>query len=145
MTQNDTSFEELSGEEREKRKSRRILTILGVLFAIGFVLGFAIARAEDVMGFDWVGPWPPEIALGALVIFVVSCGIGTWLMNKQMDDYSKEIHRKSATFAASTIFLGYPVWFLLWKASVVPEPVHWGLFVAGYIAFYLALLFYRYR
>ena len=141
MTQNDM----ISGEERLKRKTRRKWIILGFLFAAGFIGGFTAARMEDVRGYDFAGPWPPEVAIGLLVLFAVSISIGGWLMRRQMDDYEKMLNTKAAAAAGGAVLVGYPIWFLLWKASLVPEPVHWMIFIGGYVALYAALLFYRYR
>ncbi|NNC46932.1 MAG: hypothetical protein HKO13_00670 [Sphingomonas sp.] len=141
MTQNDM----MTGEERLKRKTRRKWAIMGVLFVIGLVVGFTAARMEDIRGYDFAGPWPPEIALGILAAFLVTISIGSWLQHREMDDYERDINRKAAAFAAMVILVGYPVWFLLWKAGMVIEPVHWMIFIGGYIALYAGLLFYRYR
>lgn len=140
-----TKTDILTGEDRHKRKNRRKLTIIAVLFGFGFVGGFTAARMEDLRNYDFAGPWPPEIALGLLLAFLLSVSIGGWLMHREMDDYEKDINRRATAFAGTVVLGGYPIWFLLWKASFVPEPIHWVIFIAGYAALYAALLFYRFR
>ena len=140
-----TNMNELSGEERLKRRNRRKWILFGSLFFAGMIIGFGVSRAEDVMDFSFGGPWPREVALATLAVFVVAIGLGSWFQHKQMDDYEREVGTKAAALAAMVILVGYPIWFLLWKASLVPEPTHIAIFIIGYLALYAGYAFYRFR
>lgn len=135
----------LTGEQRERAKSRRKYTIIAVIFVVGMISGFLAARAEDWRNYDFSGPWAPEVALGILAAFLITVGVGTLFLRREMDDYEKMVNLKATAFAAGVVMIGYPVWFLLWKASLVIEPVHWVIFLAFYASLYPALLYYRFR
>ncbi|WP_260484325.1 hypothetical protein [Sphingomicrobium flavum] len=136
---------ELTGEARLRSKTRRKWIITGALMVVGGVVGFTAARMEDIRNYDAAGPWPPEVALGILAAFLISLAVGTYFLNRELDDYEREVHRKSAAFAAGVVMIGYPVWFLLWKASLVVEPIHWVIFISAYVGLYLAMAYYKYR
>ena len=137
--------EQLTGEERLKRRNRQKWIVTACLFASGAVLGFAVMRAEDVMGFDFGGPWPREVALAALALLTLSLTIGTIVQHRQFDDFERAVHTKAAAFAATVVLVGYPVWFLLWKAQLVPAPTHWGPPLVGLFALYAGYGWYRFR
>ena len=140
-----TNETELSGEARLKRRNLRKAILFGSLFVVGMALGAGVSLAEDVMDFTFDGPWPREIALATLVVFLLAISVGAWFQHRQMDEHERAISNKAAAVAAMVILVGYPVWFLLWKAGFVPEPTHLAIFVSGYLALYAAYAFYRFR
>lgn len=140
-----STIETTSGEALQRRRERRIMTVKGVLFAVGMVcggyIGFTVARG----GFDFSAGWPPEIAVGMAVLYVGSVLLGGWLISDSIDELEKFNHYRAAAVAGLAYMLVYPVWFLFWKAGLVMEPIHWALFLGFWISLVAATAWYRFR
>lgn len=140
-----TTSDELSGELRLKQRERRIWAIRGGLFAVGLVTGGIVGYLAGDDGFASDAKWPTSLAVALVVTYLSTIAIGTWLMRETCDEVERLVQYKAIAFAGLFYVLAYPVWFVLWKGALLPEPSHWQLFIAFYLALAGGYFFYRYR
>ncbi len=132
-------------EQAHDRVARRRKVILGSLFVAGLPCGFAAGYFVSSNDFTLSDPWPPLLALSILAVFVVSITIGTLALHKVMDEHQRAQQYKAAAFAGAVVMVGYPAWFLLWKASLVSEPAHWAIFIIYWLSAMCGALYYRFK
>ncbi|GLR48493.1 hypothetical protein [Sphingomonas astaxanthinifaciens] len=140
-----TTSNELSGELRLKQRERKIWLIKGSLFAIGLVSGGIVGYLVADDGFAPDAKWPPSLAIGLVATFLAAIGIGSWLLRALCDEVERQLQYKATAAAGLFYVLAYPVWFVLWKGGLLPEPSHWMLFLGFYAALAASYLFYRFR
>ena len=133
------------GEQLHHARSRRHVTVKGGLFAIGMAsgayLGFMLARSD----LDLSAPWPKAIAIGLAAVYLLALAVGSVLLNRTIDEVERARTYKAVTVAGSAYMIVYPVWFLLWKAELAVEPIHWLLFVSFWLLLIGSSIFYRFR
>jgi hypothetical protein len=140
-----TTSDEISGELRLKQREQRIWVIKGGLFVVGLVTGAIVGYLAGDSGFASDAKWPTSIAVALVVTYLSSIAIGTWLLRELCDEVERQLQYKSIAAAGLFYVLAYPVWFVLWKGNLMPEPSHWQLFIAFYLALAASYLFYRFR
>ena len=133
------------GERLQRERERQLLTVKGSLFLLGMLSGGLIGYfiVSDDFGFD--GPWPPTVAISLAVIYVLAIAIGSVLLKNRIDEVERMQTYKAVTVAGTSYMIVYPVWFLLWKGSMVPEPIHWLLFIGFWALLIGSALYYRIR
>lgn len=132
-------------EKLERERRRRRIAIIGALFMVGAVSGGIIGAREADRLFDLAHPWPPILCLVIAATFLAAVTIGSIILSRQTDEVER-IAKLKATRAGATVYLvGYPIWFLLWKAGFLPEPMHVAIFAIVIVVLLLASLFYRFR
>lgn len=122
-----------AGEAALKARRRRLYTIIGALMLSGFVIGFFSARFEREGG-GFLDGIPAAWAVTASIVFLLACTIGTWRYYKVVDELERHDNRWAMMMSLNLYLIGYPIWFLLWKGGLVPEPSHEIIFVALYVA-----------
>ena len=133
------------GERAQRARSRRHLIVKGTLFAIGAVSGGYLGYSLASNDFDIAAPWPPQIAVTMAIVYVVALVGGSFALDKSMDELERHRTYKAVAVAGTAYMVVYPVWFLLWKASLVVEPVHWLLFVGFWLLLIGSAISYRLR
>lgn len=130
---------------RSKIDRKRFYQIIGVCFALGGAAGFYIGMygVEELIAAGI--PWSPALVIGLSTVYLVALLGGSYLLEREMDEAEKQIARKAGEFANATFITLYPVWFLLWKGGLVPEPMHAYIFIAFLVSMTLSSLFYRFR
>jgi hypothetical protein len=134
------------GERREASRRRQRWLIVAGLALVGIVPGFylgyqdgaAIAQSRPLA-------WPPALAAGLAGLYLLAVIGGGMLMNRVMDELERQRGYKAVSAAGTVLMIVYPTWFLLWRGGLVPEPVHWMLFVLFWASLALATLWYRFR
>lgn len=135
-----------SGEALERAARRRKYVVLGTLFALGAGLGAYVGnRHEEMPLLSGAADWPPALALAAAGLYLGALIISSMLLSRSTDEVQRQAQYKATAIAAAVYFLGYPVWFLLWKGGFVQEPVHELLFAAFWMALALSSIYYRFR
>ena len=133
------------GERAQSALARRHYAVKGTLFAIGAVagayLGFSLARNEV----DFAAPWPPALTVALAIIYAVAVLGGSLALDKSMDELERHRAYKAVAVAGSAYIVVYPLWFLLWKASLVIEPIHWLLFAGFWLLLIGSAIYYRFR
>jgi len=140
-----TTSDQLSGEARLKQREQRIWAIKGSLFVVGMVTGGIVGYLVADSGFSADARWPASLAVGLVVTYLAAIGIGSWLLRELCDEVERQLQYKATTTAGLFYIIAYPVWFVLWKGGLLPEPSHWQLFLGFYAALLASYVFYRYR
>lgn len=140
-----TTSDEMSGERRLKAREQRIWAVRGGLFVVGLVTGLLVGYLAGDEGFTSDAKWPTSIAVALVVTYLSTIAIGTWLLRQSCDEVERLVQYKATAAAGLFYVLAYPVWFVLWKGDLLPEPSHWQLFIGFYLALTAGYLFYRFR
>ena len=133
------------GERVERSRRKRKYATIAVLFVIGMVTGGLGAHFLGERDFDMAQPWPPAAALSLAILYVIAMIGGTLIVERTIDEVDRDVGYRAWTLAGTAYAMAYPLWFLLWKGSFVPEPSHWMLFIGFWVVLALASLYYRFR
>ena len=133
------------GERREGAVRRRRLLVFGVLFVAGLASGFYVGSTDGGAMLDADGRWSPGVSLALIAIFLAAMIGGAMALRSSTDELQREIATKAMAAAGGFFLLFYPVWFLLWKGGLVPEPMHLAMFVVFWLTLAFATLWYRFR
>ena len=134
-----------AGETLERSRRRRKFWIIGGLAGIGFVAGFMAGFTQPHKVFDPSLSWSPELTLGLAVAWLVAVIGGGLLYARHTDEFEQAWRYKGVAAGACAYVILYPVWLLLWKGGVAPEPMHFVIFLAFMAVTLVASLFYRVR
>ena len=134
-----------AGEQRERARRRRKAWIVGGVFTVGMVAGFAMGWREAQHLFAGSEGWPPAMTIAIALSYVIAVVGGGMLLSRQTDEVELQSQYKAVAAAALVYALIYPVWFVLWMGSLAPEPMHGILFIAFWVSLLGAFLFYRFR
>jgi hypothetical protein len=125
------------GERAEKARNRRFWTTLIVLALAGAVVGGIMSVLTDG---DLSGPLPAGWAVAAALIYAAAVIGGSWYFFRTIDEVEMRDNLWAATVAVYFYSLVYPVWYLFWKGSLVPEPGHELIFIATMVVMTSAYL-----
>jgi len=134
------------GEAAARARQRRTLINFGTLAAIGAVVGWAAAFVENKDApLSAGGTMPGWFAILAAVVTVGAVVIGSWRCDRTMDELERLDNYFAGTLGAN-VFLGvYPVWLILWKGGLMPEPDAMILYGAVFVTFAAAYLWRKLR
>ncbi len=119
------------GETAARARSRRVMLYFVVLAAIGGVIGFVTALLEPHHGGLLSGASiPPAFAIAAAIVTVAAVVIGSLRYHRAIDEFEQRDNLIAGTWGANVLLGGYPVWLLLWKGGLVPEPQHFIMYLA---------------
>ena len=111
------------GEAADRARKRRLMTNFGGIAAVGFVVGLAAAFVENKNAPIWLGgTMPGWFAILAAVLTVGAVAFGSWRYHRAMDELDRLDNYFAGTLGANIVLGGYPVWLILWKGGLVPEP-----------------------
>ena len=134
-----------TGERLERARNSRKMLILAGLMGVGGLIGLAIAIGGGEALLRTPGGWPPAVAIGIALVFVVATVGGGLALARQTDEVALQGQYKAVSFAAAGYALLYPVWYFLWMGGLVPEPMHGALFAIFWLSLAGASLYYRVR
>lgn len=132
------------GERNERAARNRRLGYYAALVATGFAVGFVFALAEGKGG--WSDDGIPSLI--AIILAIVTFGAmfgGSLLIKRRTDEVEWQNNLFAGAMATFVVVLGYPVWFLLWRGGLVPEPSHIVMFATLYLVLGGAYLFRKLR
>ena len=128
-----------SGEAAARARQRRMLINFGAIAAVGFVVGLTAAFVENKDAPIWSGgTLPPWFAVLAAVLTIGAVGFGSWRYHNNMDELQRLDNYWAATVGANVLLGGYPVWLILWKGGIVPEPNAMILYLIVWVSTVLA-------
>ena len=133
------------GEQRERSKRRKKIGIIAALFVFGVVVGFIVGFSEGEGLFDDGASWPPAMAIGIAVAYVVALVGGGIALSRQTDEIERLRQYKASALAGCAYFFTYPLWYVLWKGGFVPEPSHEAMFILFWFVLLSATIGYRFR
>jgi heme A synthase len=116
-----------TGEQIERARRTR---------QIGIAAGSIINEPENLR---------PAVAILLSAAFVVVGFVGTYFFRRTMDEHQILAQYKAAYLVLSLYVYAYPIWYLLWKAELVREPMHQIIFVAVIFASLAAAAINRFR
>jgi hypothetical protein len=133
------------GELLERRQRQRQALILIVLMVAGGVTGLVLSLTEqDGAGF-FQGAIPAGVALALAILWLVSVVGGSIWYKRHIDEIDYGAQVWGSALGGSTVIILYPVWLLLWRGQLVPEPN--GHILAGvlFIVMMLGYLWKKFR
>ena len=133
------------GERLERARANRKVAIFAGLFAAGLGTGFAIGYRDSGAALGGGDPWPAVMAVGLLILYLVSVIGGGVLAARHQDEFELQNQYKAIAVGALVYVIVYPAWLILWMGALAPEPMHivvYALFIVSALA---ASLFYRFR
>lgn len=133
------------GARLEQARTSRKTLLLATLMGVGGLIGFAVGLTGGEAPFTDPDGWPPAMAIGIALVYVVATVGGGLMLARQTDEVQLQAQYKATAVAALVYVLLYPVWFCLWMGGLVPEPMHGVLFAAFWLGLVVASLFYRVR
>ena len=133
------------GEALERARTRRKYALIGAACLIGFVPGVYIGYTENDQLLQAGDKWPPALALGLAIIYLLAVIGGALLLSRQTDELALHNQYRVVAVSASSYVLVYPPWYLLWKGGFVPEPMHLVLYVLFIVTGLAAMAWYRFR
>jgi hypothetical protein len=131
-----------------ERRSRNILIMCFVFgIATGIALGAGGALNHHDSHFPLLSddPISPTIAAGLVLAFVLVLPILGWQWHKTVDEHEREAYQVGAVAAAYMFLIGAPVWWLLWRGGIVPEPNGVILYFAFNFTLLIVWLWKKYR
>jgi hypothetical protein len=132
------------GERREAARRRWRYLVTGALFTVGLVIGLLIEEdAPSRSGWEW--GWTPTTAVVVACVFLAAAGIGTIVYNRITDELERQRNYRAASLAGAVLLTGYPLWYILWKGGLAPEPMHTVLFFVFMASMIAASAWYRFR
>jgi hypothetical protein len=134
------------GERHEAARRRRRWLIVAALAAAGIVPGFYLGYQDGAaLAESRTAIWSPTLVVVLAGLYLVALVGGGMLLNRVADELDRQRGYKAVSFAGTALMVVYPVWYLLWRGDLVPEPVHWMLFLLFWLSLALASLHYRFR
>jgi hypothetical protein len=133
---------------KRERLNRNILIFCGL---IGLILGvgFAIASDHSVDGsgsvdlFTNEGPLPVGVAIAFAFIWAGIMPIVAWVWHrKAIDEQEAAAYRDGGYYAAYAYLILAPLWWMLWRGGLLPEPNGIAIFL-GFNAIWLATWFWK--
>jgi FtsH-binding integral membrane protein len=145
MTGAQVTDERNIGEARDRANNRRHILLFSGLTLAGAAVGFVFAMFESKNEFYLGGTIPPGVAIALAVIAFVAMVWGTVAYKRRIDEVVLRDNIYAAAWGAFVVFVGYPVWFLLWKGNLLPEPSHMVLYAVLYVVTCAVYLYRKYR
>ena len=133
------------GERLQKSRQRLAWSVKGALFVVGMISGGYVGYYVASNDLDISAPWPPAIALAIAAAYLVALIVGSILLHRTIDEVERFRTYQAIAVAGTAYMVVYPLWFLLWKASVAAEPVHWILFLGFWALLIGSAFYYRVR
>ena len=134
-----------TGEALERSRRSRKVWLLGLLVAGGFVGGFLSGYTQADALFDSTQTWPPALGIGLAIFYLVAVVGGGLLLSRYTDEFERLAQYKATSAGAVAYIIVYPVWLLLWKGGLVPEPMHFIIYLLFMAVVLIASLVYRVR
>ncbi len=140
------SVPRVEGERHEAARRRKRWLIVAALAVASVVPGFYLGYQDGAAAAESrTAIWPPALVAALAGLYLVAVVGGGILLNKVADELDRQRGYKAVSFAGTALMIVYPIWYLLWRGDLVPEPVHWMLFLIFWLSLALASVFYRFR
>lgn len=134
------------GERHESARRRKRWLILGALFVAGLIPGLYLGYQDGAaLAESRTAIWPAPVVAALIALYLVAVAGGGLLLNRVADDFDRQVGYKTVSFAGTALMVVYPIWYVLWRGDLAPEPIHWVLFLFFFLSVVAAYLFYRFR
>lgn len=122
------------GERLEARRRRLFWISVGILVAAGAILGFFTGATAAIKGLAYDEIWsaiPAPLAIGLIAVFVSAFFYGCWRFYKAIDEVELVDNLWASTASYYLYAVLFPVWWVLGKAGILPEPHDWAIYLAA--------------
>ncbi len=129
----------------QKRKRTWYATcaiLLGMGLLTGFLLGFFEKDGSELLAPDSI---PGSIAILSAIIMTAALTVGQYYFFASSDELERRNMLNAVAMSGNAILAGFPLWFILWKGGLVPEPDAFVLFAAAYAANIVTYFWYKLR
>ncbi len=134
------------GERLEAQRRKRFWTILGTLFVLGIIAGFATgflagfndAREGGSAGYMTAG------TIG-VVVLVVGAAYGSWKFFQNVDEVEVADNLWGSLIGLYVYALLFPAWWALSMLGQAPEPDDWTIFGITMLSAVAAYLYRKVR
>ena len=112
----------LADMPRRERFSTRFTVgslMIGALLGMGYAF---VDEARPALLVDSDGQWTPLAAITAALLWGVGGTIGTLFWLRRVDEHERDAYLDGANWAAHALLFAMPVWWMLWRAALVPPP-----------------------
>ena len=133
------------GERLEARRRRLFWISVGILVAAGAILGFFTGATAAIKGLAYDEIWsaiPAPLAVGLIALFVAAFFYGCWRFYKAIDEVELVDNLWASTASYYLYAVLFPVWWVLGKAGILPEPHDWAIYLAALVG---GMLIYGWR
>jgi hypothetical protein len=114
------------GTVAERQRRRRYWTLMGLALVAAVVLGLA----GRILGTPY-GPIAPAAAIGLAAALVLLTAVGNWVYFRGIDELEVASNLVGGLWGFYTFILGWPLWHILWRGGLVPQPEMPSLYVAA--------------
>lgn len=127
------------GALAERQRRRRYWILMGVALAAAVVIGLT----GRILGTPH-GPIAPAAAIGLAAALLLLTAAGNWLYFRQIDELEVASNLVGGLCGFYTFVLGWPLWHLLWRGGLLPEPEMFPLYLAAIAVSVAAFLWKRF-
>lgn len=123
------------GDERLTKRERLNRNIMIVCAVLGGLIGIGLSVISDNDGETLSAfgdsPLPPALAIGFAVFWGVIMPLLSWYWHKRAtDELENEAFRSGAVMACYVLWIAAPVWWMLWRGGLLPEPDGVAIYMA---------------
>ncbi len=134
------------GERHEEARRRKRWLIIAGFAAAGLIPGFYVGYQDGAaLAESRAAIWSPALVAALIGLYLAAMVGGGLLLNRVADDFDRQVGYKTVSFAGTVLMVVYPIWYVLWRGDLAPEPIHWVLFLLFWLSLVLAGTFYRFR
>ncbi len=136
-----TSGEQLTRRERLNNRMVAAFAVagglMGVVLAVSGDLG---SQNPDIFS---SGPIAPGIAIALALVIGIIMPFGSWYWHMRViDEQESQAYRSGALLAVYAFWIGAPVWWLLWRGGLAPQPDGIALYL---MTIFIALIVWFYE
>jgi hypothetical protein len=128
------------GTVAESRRRRRYWTLMGVALAAAVVIGLT----GRILGTPY-GPIAPAAAIGLAAALLLLAVVGNWAYFRSIDELEVAANLVGGFWGFYAFMVGLPVWHMLWRGGLVPEPEILTLYVGAGAVAVVGFLWKRFR
>lgn len=114
----------VEGKEPLTRRERGNRNMYIACMLLGAVIGMVLAMVNPDKSFAAFtnDPVPPILAGILAAIWGIGLPLMTIVWNRYLDEQEAHAYRTGAYYAFMLYGIGAPVWWILWRGGLVPEP-----------------------
>jgi hypothetical protein len=128
------------GSIAERQRRRRYWTLMGLALAAALVIGLA----GRILGTPY-GPIAPAAAIGLAAALLLLTVVGNWVYFRSIDELEVASNLVGGLWGFYAFVVGWPLWHLLWRGGLAPQPEMLPLYVGAVAVSVAAFLWKRFQ
>jgi hypothetical protein len=133
------------GEALELRQKRRQSLILALLMIAGGITGLVLSLNQEAGASLLAGTLAPGVAIALIALWLVAVVGGSFWLSRHIDEIERAAQLWGVATGGILVVVLFPVWHLLWRGQIAPEPNAYVLFAALYGMMLVAYLWKKFR